>query len=133
MKRLIVHEEKCAACSICELTCALKHFKVNNPKKAMIRIEMIISSSDVKTKIGVCRLCDEKACIKSCPSGALKFNGSWIEVDENLCTLCRTCANSCPYGAIFFHQDLKRPLICDLCGGDPQCVKMCPMGALEYA
>lgn len=132
MKRLIVHEERCAACGVCELTCALKHFKVNNPRKAMIHAEMIILSNDVKTKVRVCRLCDEKACIRACPSGALKFNGSWIEIDESLCTLCTTCANSCPYGAIFFHRDLKRPLICDLCNGDPQCVKMCPMGALEY-
>ena len=84
-------------------------------------------------KIRVCRLCDEKPCIKACPSGALTYNGMWIVVDEKRCVLCKSCANACPYGAIFFHNDLKRPLICDLCNGDPECVKMCPMKALEFA
>ena len=128
-----MHPEKCATCGVCELACALKHFKVNNPKKSMIRVEMIVLESDLVKKIRVCRLCDEKPCIKACPSGALTYNGMWIVVDEKRCVLCKSCANACPYGAIFFHNDLKRPLICDLCNGDPECVKMCPMKALEFA
>jgi Fe-S-cluster-containing hydrogenase component 2 len=28
--------------------------------------------------------------------------------------------------------DQEIPLLCDLCGGDPQCVQHCPEGALEY-
>ncbi|MCS7139188.1 MAG: 4Fe-4S dicluster domain-containing protein [Candidatus Nezhaarchaeota archaeon] len=132
MKRLIVYEESCSVCGVCELTCSLRHFKVNNPKKAMIRTKMVLSKDDVRIKVYVCRLCDEKPCIKACPSNAIKFNGSWIEVDEDLCTLCKACMPSCPYQAIFFHKDIGRPLICDLCGGEPQCVVMCPTKALDY-
>jgi len=127
-----VHPEKCAACGVCEAVCALKHFKVNNPKKSMIRVEMIVLKNDLVKRIKVCRLCSEKPCIKACPSGALTFNGTRIFVNEEKCVLCKSCANACPYEAIFFHSDLKRPLICDLCDGDPECVKMCPMGALEF-
>ncbi|MEM4575907.1 MAG: 4Fe-4S dicluster domain-containing protein [Candidatus Nezhaarchaeales archaeon] len=129
--RIEVLEEKCAACGVCELTCALRHFKANNPKKSMIRVGFLVSSSDARSQVRVCRVCEEKACVRVCPSGALRFNGRWIEVDESLCTLCKACAFACTYEAIFFHEDVKRPLICDLCGGEPQCVKMCPMKALK--
>lgn len=129
--RLEVFEGKCAACGVCELTCALKHFKVNNPKKAMIRAEMILLEDDVRVHVKVCRLCEEKPCIRTCPIGALKFNGRWVEADEAVCTLCKACASACPFEAVFFHCDIRRPLMCDLCGGDPQCVKMCPTEALK--
>jgi Fe-S-cluster-containing hydrogenase component 2 len=129
--KLEVFEVKCAACGICELTCALVHFKANNPKKSAIRAEMRISKDDVRMRIKVCRLCEEKSCVKVCPSGALRFDGQHIEVDEALCTLCKSCALACPFQGIFFHKDLRVPLVCDLCDGDPQCAKMCPMGALR--
>jgi Fe-S-cluster-containing hydrogenase component 2 len=43
-----------------------------------------------------------------------------------------TCAEACPLGAVFIHQDVKTPITCDLCMGDPECVKWCPTKALEF-
>ncbi len=129
--RLEALEEKCAACGVCELTCALTRFRVNNPKKSAIRAEMWVLRDDVKMHIKVCRLCKERPCIEACPSSALKFNGKYIEVDGALCRLCKNCASACPFKGIFFHKDLGLPLICNLCDGDPQCVKVCPMNALR--
>ena len=37
-KKLTVIPEQCSGCGICELVCAIKHFGVNNPKKAAIRV-----------------------------------------------------------------------------------------------
>jgi Fe-S-cluster-containing dehydrogenase component len=31
-----------------------------------------------------------------------------------------------------FHPETGLPMICDLCGGDPQCVKRCATGALKF-
>jgi Fe-S-cluster-containing hydrogenase component 2 len=42
------------------------------------------------------------------------------------------CAKACPFGAIFTHKDLKFPIICDLCEGNPECAKICPSKAILY-
>ena len=35
-----------------------------------------------------------------------------------------------PFGAVYAHDDCTFPIKCDLCGGDPECVKQCPKSAL---
>jgi carbon-monoxide dehydrogenase iron sulfur subunit len=37
-----------------------------------------------------------------------------------------------PYGAPSMHPEEKLVIICDLCDGDPQCVKHCPEKAIQY-
>jgi len=39
---------------------------------------------------------------------------------------------ACPYGNISIHKDERKMLKCDLCGGDPECVKFCATGAIQY-
>jgi ferredoxin len=33
---------------------------------------------------------------------------------------------------VVLHPETGLPLICDLCDGDPACVKRCPTGAISY-
>jgi Fe-S-cluster-containing hydrogenase component 2 len=51
-------------------------------------------------------------------------------VGKEACTGCRACVEACPYGVMFFDEDENFALKCDLCGGDPECVKNCAMGAI---
>ena len=37
----------------------------------------------------------------------------------------------CPFAAISI-DELGRIVKCDLCGGSPRCVELCPTGALSY-
>ena len=39
---------------------------------------------------------------------------------------------SCPFGAITYDTDRRSLMKCDLCGGDPQCVRFCPTDALKF-
>jgi Fe-S-cluster-containing hydrogenase component 2 len=41
------------------------------------------------------------------------------------------CQYACPFDAIRMHPSRHVAMICDLCGGDPQCVKYCVLGALK--
>jgi len=38
----------------------------------------------------------------------------------------------CPFGAIYYDDEKKIFYKCDLCGGEPECVKWCFTKAIEY-
>lgn len=38
----------------------------------------------------------------------------------------------CPFGAMRYDTARHRVFKCELCGGDPQCVKLCPQEALKF-
>jgi Fe-S-cluster-containing dehydrogenase component len=39
---------------------------------------------------------------------------------------------ACPFGALGFESERHTVYKCDLCGGDPLCVRYCFPGALDY-
>jgi Fe-S-cluster-containing hydrogenase component 2 len=51
---------------------------------------------------------------------------------DSACTGCGTCVQACPFGMIALSSETGTALICDLCGGDPSCVKRCATGAIAY-
>jgi len=38
----------------------------------------------------------------------------------------------CPFGAMNFNPTEKRVFKCDLCDGDPQCVRFCEVKAVDF-
>jgi Fe-S-cluster-containing hydrogenase component 2 len=78
----------------------------------------------------VCQQCQERYCAK-CPEHAIEIGTlGQVIVSPTLCTACGTCEILCPIGAIELHQEI--PLVCDLCGGEPRCVKACNLHAIRY-
>jgi Fe-S-cluster-containing hydrogenase component 2 len=45
---------------------------------------------------------------------------------------CKTCVIACPLGGVLYNYRNERAMKCDLCGGDPECVKACVYGAIEF-
>ncbi len=130
MKRLTVIPEQCSGCKMCELVCAIKHFGVNNAKKAAIRVMITYPHPVVRMPI-VCSQCKVPMCAQVCPVDALRRVDGVMQLDKENCTSCYQCVEACPFGAIYVHEDCDLPIICDMCGGDPECVKKCPKGALR--
>jgi carbon-monoxide dehydrogenase iron sulfur subunit len=82
----------------------------------------------------VCRLCRPAPCIAACPTGALyqdETTGA-ILLRPDDCIGCSACVDACPFGMVALHPQTGLALICDLCGGDPACVKRCATGAIVY-
>jgi len=129
-KKLTVIPEQCSGCRICELVCAIKHFGVNNPKKAAIRVLTTYPHPVIRMPV-VCSQCKVLTCAQVCPVGALRRSNGVVQLDKENCISCYKCVDACPFGAIYVHEDCELPIICDMCGGDPECVKKCPTGALR--
>lgn len=129
--RLLVSQSDCTGCRRCELACGYHHESAYWPEMSRIRV-----SKDEPSGIDapeVCRQCGTARCVASCPNGALSRD-PWtraVVLNKNLCTRCLRCKEVCAFSAV--HVDNQGyPLICDLCGGSPQCVEVCPTGAVRY-
>jgi len=55
-----------------------------------------------------------------------------IVVDQDRCAGCWTCILVCPFGAMGYNSEKKKVFKCDLCEGDPQCVRFCEVKAVDY-
>ncbi|MEM2897178.1 MAG: 4Fe-4S dicluster domain-containing protein [Candidatus Bathyarchaeia archaeon] len=131
-KILIVDPDKCTGCGICELVCSFHHFKQFNPYRSSI---YVIREDEKGIGIPiVCQHCDIPFCKEACPAGALIVDEKTgaIKVDKNRCVGCRYCIISCPFGGLSIDPLTMAVLKCDLCDGDPQCVKFCPREAISY-
>ena len=138
-EKLEVSAEKCSGCRICELLCSMVHHAgAFNPRRGLLRVETDrkpgiatpISEIDVPS---VCQQCTPAPCSESCPVEAFVWDECmeiW-QIDEELCTGCGACFDACPYGMIRIHDD--KAMKCDLCGGEPMCVRYCPAGALTFS
>jgi phenylglyoxylate dehydrogenase beta subunit len=75
-----------------------------------------------------CNQCTEPACMDVCPTGAItkSLADGIVRISETKCVGCRLCDLACPYGGIHHDVEQKKASKCDLCGGDPQCISVCP-------
>jgi Fe-S-cluster-containing hydrogenase component 2 len=117
-------------CRICELACSYHHEGRFSPR--LSRVDVVKEDKYGLDYPVYCRQCDDCPPSDACPTGALNRDeyGATI-LDVEACINCGICANVCTYNAVKL-DEASKPLICDLCGGDPVCVKKCPTNALTY-
>ncbi|MFC2021151.1 4Fe-4S dicluster domain-containing protein [Chloroflexota bacterium] len=131
-KMIAVDAPKCTGCRICMMVCALKLEGVVNP--TMSRIQVFQHEHAFLEVPVVCQQCESPPCGAVCPVNAI----SWDEnlgrtvVDQDLCVGCKMCVVVCPFGAMGFDKTAHKVINCDLCDGDPECVKFCDTKAIVY-
>jgi anaerobic carbon-monoxide dehydrogenase iron sulfur subunit len=132
--RLLVDEKICSGCLSCELACSGAKQDGAAFRPAIARIHVAKLEHEGIDRPLACRQCGQARCVAACPAAALSRHPQTkaVLLDESLCTQCRACAAACTFDAIRFHPETGFPLICDLCGGDPACVRRCATGALKY-
>jgi carbon-monoxide dehydrogenase iron sulfur subunit len=120
----------CTGCRTCKVACAAAKGKNGALGRSRIQISDMGNNRFVQLN---CLQCANAACKTVCPTDALRRNetSGAIEHVKALCIRCGLCAAACPFGHIYFDEKDAMPLKCDLCGGDPTCVKFCPHKALE--
>jgi Fe-S-cluster-containing hydrogenase component 2 len=115
---------KCSGCRRCEIACTLFHEGRIWPEASRVRVFMLIPGVEIPH---LCAQCHDYPCVSSCPEAALSISDetSAVVVDREACTACGLCIAACPGTIPHIHPRDKYVLICDLCAGDPQCVKVC--------
>jgi len=129
-KFIAADPRKCTGCGLCEYVCSLE--KEGFPNPAFSRIRVIRLSPLLNTALA-CRFCEDPPCVYACPRKALRQSdeGNMIIVEEELCDGCGWCIQACPYGGIIMKPGENIVAVCDLCGGEPKCLDLCPEEALE--
>ncbi|QWA10532.1 dimethylsulfoxide reductase subunit B [Sodalis ligni] len=145
-----IDSSRCTGCKTCELAC--KDYKNLGPNVSFRRIYEYTGGSWQQDGYGyhqdvfayylsiACNHCEDPACVKVCPSGAMhKGDDGFVVVNEDICIGCRYCHMACPYGAPQFNAEKGHMTKCDGChervavGQKPVCVESCPLRALDLA
>jgi carbon-monoxide dehydrogenase iron sulfur subunit len=131
-KILMINHEKCTGCRLCELVCSVTHEGVSNPSRS--RINIIKWEAEGLYIPMSCQQCEDAPCMTICPVKAISRDQEldYVKIDYDVCIGCRSCVAVCPFGAMGFNVKDKKVFKCDLCEGDPQCVRFCEVKAVEY-
>ncbi|MEM2003887.1 MAG: 4Fe-4S dicluster domain-containing protein [Nitrososphaerota archaeon] len=118
---------KCSGCRLCEIVCSLHHEGRIWPEASRVRVFMLVPGVEYPH---LCAQCHDHPCMDACPTGAITVNDETgaINVNRDMCTGCASCVDACPGRIPHLHPTLNYALICDLCGGDPECAKICTEG-----
>lgn len=143
--KLKAHPAKCTGCNLCVVACVGSHDSGYGLHQARLRIEP--GKGVGQFKVMFCTLC--KKCIDVCPTQALRWHpqSGAVELLVERCDNCGKCVEVCPTQVIVRSDEGVRivgsgtpeapekvlpwyPVICDLCGGAPECARICPTGAI---
>lgn len=143
--------ERCTGCKTCQLACA--DYKNLDQEHWYRKVYEFGDGSWEQDSNGCwktdtftyhvtvgCNHCDDPACTKACPTGAIHKDPDTglVRVDDSKCIGCGYCAMACPYGALTVDRTKGHSVKCDGCakrvaqGMKPICVEACPLHALEF-
>jgi len=126
MRLSVLDPEKCVGCQCCMFACARK--EEPGLARACIGIRSI-GGMERGFMVIVCRACDDPPCVRVCPTGALTAKqGGGVRLDSELCIGCGHCREACIIGAVFWDDEINKPMICNQCG---VCAQFCPHGVLK--
>ncbi len=131
-KILVIDSSKCTGCRICEQVCSVKHQKVVNPNRARIKIIKWEMEGEVLPM--VCQQCDTPPCLHVCPMKTISkdLETGLVSIDYERCIGCRMCVAACPFGVMTYDWVDEKVIKCDLCCGEPQCVRFCDPQAIRF-
>jgi anaerobic dimethyl sulfoxide reductase subunit B (iron-sulfur subunit) len=143
---------RCTGCKTCEMAC--KDYNDLSTDFAYRKIYEFVGGGWTTDEKGhpipqnvytyfvsvACNHCDNPACTKVCPTGAMHKDPDTglVSVDTNRCVGCGYCAMACPYNAPKVDREKGHSVKCDGCqnrvaqGLDPICVEACSTRALKF-
>ncbi len=136
--QLKIIPELCIGCRSCELACSLENENLMATAGSRINVISFIESEAYGMPYHLpvtCYQCADAPCLNVCPEDALTRDNYGVNVvllDLEKCTGCRLCVNACSFGMIRWNKHSKKIVKCELCGGEPACVEICPSKAILF-
>lgn len=124
--KIKINKEKCTACGLCEVICSLSHLGVVDRNRSAVRVFLDDLGDSIHTP-KVCRQCKKMKCLEEEVS-----NNPNIDVEaEKKKFIWETVKRFelCPFEGCFEYEG--KVYHCNLCDGEPQCIKVCTQNALE--
>ncbi len=135
MNYIEFHEEKCIACDLCSGVCSLSKLGRVQPRAPASTIDAGPGRvPSARMRCSVCDMTHDRGLRRRpVPQEALVWDeaAGVVRFVQELCTDCGSCLEACP-NVHRRRRRRERIMICDLCDGDPLCVKWCPEGALTW-
>jgi class I fructose-bisphosphate aldolase len=144
--KLKAHPAKCTGCNLCVVACVANH-DGDGYGTNLARLRIDPGAKPGQHKVMFCTLC--KKCIDVCPTNALRWNpeSGAVELLRDRCDNCGKCVDICPTQVIVHSDEGIQiigsgtpdapdkslpwyPVVCDLCGGEPECARICPTDAI---
>jgi len=106
---------------------------VNDSELSRIHVLNVNTDDDFDLPTS-CQQCEDPPCLASCPEEAICKDDELgrVVINSERCIGCKMCFSACPTGAMGFDEAGGRAFKCDLCGGNPECVRVCEPKALDY-
>ncbi len=125
-KLAVLDVNQCIGCMECMFACTRREGRAGVDKSA-IRVR---SAGGIERGfvVVVCRACEYPPCAKVCPTDALRLRkGGGVILNKDKCIGCGFCAQACIMGAIFWDDELDKPIVCKYCG---DCADYCVHNAI---
>lgn len=134
-RKLFALRNQCTDCNACEVACALVHSQdgMVNPRLARLRIDHAPEKPSRASPHGIgfvaeiCHHCgNPPPCAEVCPTDAFYYDPETraAVIEQDNCIQCMECVPGCPFDVVFV-APRGELLKCDLCAGDPVCIKAC--------
>lgn len=130
--KIILHDpDLCTGCRQCMTACSFKNFNTYNYALSLCKVIRGPDNGFVRIH---CHHCPDPMCLAACPVNAISKdpNTGIVTIDKMLCIGCRSCTWACPISVPQIQRGLKVMTKCDLCGGDPSCIKVCSSHAIRF-
>lgn len=135
---IIPQYTRCEGCNLCMIACSFKHGGNGDMQYSNIQVYGIdIKGGMVDIPI-LCVKCKDTPCLASCPPKVAAISvdevTGAVKLDQEKCTVCGNCVEACNErtGCLRFSRDEDAILgSCDMCGGNPECVQICPGDVLQ--
>jgi carbon-monoxide dehydrogenase iron sulfur subunit len=132
MGKIVIDSSKCTGCRYCEV--ASNFFRGGICNYNSLCIEIFRNDRESQYFPKVCKQCIDPPCAKGCPQEAIFFHKETdtVIIDEGKCNGCGLCKEMCPDAIPKIDESKGVAVKCNLCGGDPYCVRFCATRALIY-